>query len=71
MHIAEMDCTASDRVCGLQKVKGYPSLMLYHDGVLSATHSGSRTLEDFDEFLADHTENALPATDHHTDHDEL
>ena len=59
VQVAEMDCTESETVCGLQGVKGYPSLMLYKDGVLSATHSGGRTLADLDEFLTIHAEDDI------------
>jgi thioredoxin-like negative regulator of GroEL len=69
VHVAKMDCTESETVCGLQGVKGYPSLMLYKNGVLSATHTGGRTLGDLDEFLRIHAEEAI--SDGDDGHDEL
>ena len=32
VNMAKMDCTESDSVCTRQKVNGYPTLKLYHNG---------------------------------------
>ena len=42
LKIAEVDCTVSQSLCAKHSVKGYPTVMLFKDGVKHTTYDGNR-----------------------------
>lgn len=42
VRISELDCTQAQIICQEQKVKGYPSLYYYHNGVQVQSYNGAR-----------------------------
>ncbi len=48
-----MDCTQEKETCQQQGVRGYPTLVLFEDGLVVQKYSGSRTFEDLVTFVTD------------------
>ncbi|ESO94095.1 hypothetical protein LOTGIDRAFT_145171 [Lottia gigantea] len=52
--IADLDCTQYEEICKDNKVRGYPTLLLFRHGILVEEYSRSRTLEDMYDFVHEH-----------------
>ncbi len=50
---AQVDCTEEKETCQRQGVRGYPTLVLFEDGLVVTKYTGSRTLEDLSAFVTD------------------
>ena len=51
IHIAKVDCTVHRDLCSTHGVRGYPTLLLFKDGVKEGQkYAGSRELEALREF---------------------
>ncbi|XP_013411035.1 thioredoxin domain-containing protein 5 [Lingula anatina] len=50
--IAKVDCTAHNVVCQKADIKGYPTLLWYHNGVKLDTYDGARTHKDLKQFVS-------------------
>ena len=42
LKIVEVDCTVSKSLCAKHSVEGYPTVMLFKDGVKHTTYDGNR-----------------------------
>jgi thioredoxin domain-containing protein 5 len=62
--VANMDCTQSNKVCTRQGVRGYPTLVVYTDGIKTVKHSGARTFEALAEFLEGYADEHANAAGH-------
>lgn len=49
----QVDCTQEKETCQRQGVRGYPTLVLFADGLAVEKYSGSRTLDDLVTFITD------------------
>ncbi len=45
--VAQLDCTATQDICAAEGVRGYPTIKVYSEGRVVATHTGPRTIDDF------------------------
>ncbi|XP_041361277.1 thioredoxin domain-containing protein 5-like [Gigantopelta aegis] len=54
--IAEINCTQCSSLCSNHQVSGYPTLVLYRDGVKLGEHRGQRSLENLYSFVMRHVE---------------
>ncbi|XP_072390069.1 thioredoxin domain-containing protein 5 homolog [Diabrotica undecimpunctata] len=57
VKVLKVDCTleVNKQLCNDEEIEGFPSLNLYQNGEKIASYSGSRSLEDLQEFLLKHT----------------
>ncbi|KAI0227851.1 Thioredoxin domain-containing protein 5 [Lamellibrachia satsuma] len=60
IKVAKVDCTEHSAICQKHEVSGYPTLLLFINGVKKAEHEGGRGLESLQTFIKEHH-----------DHDEL
>ena len=51
VHISKVDCTRETGTCQQFEVKGYPTLLLFMNGVMVEKFSGSRDLESLVQFI--------------------
>ena len=51
VHIIKVDCTEETETCQQNGVKGYPTLVLFEDGLSIDKYSGARTLEALVDFV--------------------
>ena len=56
VHIIKVDCTVEKTTCQRHGVRGYPTLLLFADGLVVEKYSGSRTIEDLTTFVKDNVE---------------
>ncbi|PVD32417.1 hypothetical protein C0Q70_07851 [Pomacea canaliculata] len=49
--IAKVDCTQHKAVCDSQNIHGYPSLLIFQNGVRLEEYNGPRSLEDLKKFV--------------------
>nr|CAI5826400.1 unnamed protein product [Callosobruchus analis] len=58
VHISKVDCThtANKQLCNDENIEGFPTLILYRDGVRISEYSGTRTLDDLFDFVSKHME---------------
>ncbi|VEN62586.1 unnamed protein product, partial [Callosobruchus maculatus] len=58
VHISKVDCTltANKQLCNDENIEGFPTLILYRDGIRISEYSGTRTLEDLSDFVSKHLE---------------
>jgi thioredoxin domain-containing protein 5 len=56
ISIAKLDCTANSKICEENHVHGYPTLILFRDGVKEKEYKGSRVLEDLVQFVSDNVQ---------------
>jgi len=56
VNIAKIDCTNDETksICTSEKVRGYPTLILYKNGERKDTFSGSRSMENLHKFIHKH-----------------
>lgn len=57
VKVLKVDCTleVNKQLCNDEEIEGFPSLNLYQNGEKIASYSGSRSLEDLQDFLLKHT----------------
>lgn len=57
VHIAKVDCTqeSSKQLCSEQEVDGFPTLILYKNGVKVSEYTGTRSLQDLRDFIVRNT----------------
>ncbi len=53
VHISTIDCTQETVTCSQYGVEGYPTLLLFKNGVLVDTYGGNRELDAFTNFLSE------------------
>ena len=53
VRIAEIDCTTDGAACKAKGVRGYPTIILYGNGIEDVKYSGARTEEAFTSFLGE------------------
>ncbi|XP_062510842.1 thioredoxin domain-containing protein 5-like [Corticium candelabrum] len=56
IRIAKLDCTAHSTICEEHHVHGYPTLVLFSNGVKVKEYKSSRVLEDLVQFVTDNIE---------------
>lgn len=49
--IAEVDCSVETELCLNHDINGYPTLVLYKNGVKLKDYVGARELQSFEQFL--------------------
>ena len=47
----QVDCTQEQALCQTHNVRGYPTLLLFEDGMVVKKYSGSRQLDDLIAFV--------------------
>lgn len=52
--IAEVDCTKFGVICTTNDIKGYPTLLLFKDGISIENYNGARDVNSFSAFLTPH-----------------
>ncbi|CAF1067959.1 unnamed protein product [Brachionus calyciflorus] len=53
VKISKVDCTKYGIVCSSNNIKGYPTLLFFHNGKMVEAYSNKRTIEDFSTFIED------------------
>lgn len=51
VHVAKVECTENENLCGSQNVRGYPSIFVFHDGKRVDEYQGDRSLPDLERFV--------------------
>lgn len=61
--IASVDCTQHKPVCDKAKIKGFPTLQVYHGGEAKEEYHGARTLEALREYVVGQKRKFLDLTE--------
>ena len=61
LHFGSVNCQQDSAVCDSQKISGYPTLLLYVDGVLVEEYPGSRDYSELEKYLRTMYAQKLPA----------
>lgn len=60
VHISKIDCTKEINTCGQMEVKGYPTLLLFVNGVMVEKYSGARDFSSLIHFLNEAAAREVP-----------
>ncbi|KZV63248.1 thioredoxin-domain-containing protein [Peniophora sp. CONT] len=65
VHLAQIDCTVNGDLCSDHKVRGYPTIIMYKDGIDIGQFQGARIREKLDDFITDKTAISLHSKNGH------
>lgn len=51
VRIADLDCTESVHTCETQNIEGYPTLILFVNGIQVSNYQNDRSLESLENFV--------------------